>query len=297
MLLLSSCGNKEKITLQYNFKQGDILKQNVVANMDLVQKMMGQEVKMNLVMGTKMTFEVKESHDDSYTIEVKYKELKVETKIPGMNEGTISFDSNTTEDVATETNLGPVFKVLIDKPFEIVMDKIGKVRSVKGLETFFETMLNTFSDDVPETFRQQIIGQFGSQFSEEAFKSQLEQSTGYFPNKPVSTGDSWKTKMQSTVSNFAVDINMESTLKSVEDNVVNLNINGTVSTPESYEQEVNGVKLKLSLNGAQKGTLKINKDTGWVISSDIMLNFSGEVETMGMKIPVYAASKITVTDN
>jgi hypothetical protein len=296
MCILFSCGdNSDKITLQYNFKQGDILKQNIVMSVDLVQKFMEQEMKVGLVMNMKSTFEVKEVRNDNYTVEVKYKELKLETGLPGVD-AKITFDSNTTDDVATMTNFGPIFKAIIDKPFEIVISKTGKIESVKGLESFADAMINAFGDNVPEEMRQQITGQFGSQFSKESFKSQFEQNTGYFPNKPVGTGDSWDVETNTKVSNFAVKLNMNSSLKSIDGNVVNLSIDGTVSTPEGYEQEINGVKVKIALKGSQKGTLKINKDTGWIIFSDMMINFTGEVETMGMKVPVYAASKITVSD-
>jgi hypothetical protein len=296
MYILFSCGyNSDKITLQYNFKQGDTLKQNMVMSMDLVQKFRGEEIKISLVTNMKSTFEVKEVRGDSYAVEVKYKELKLEAGIPGMDIN-IPFDSNTTEDVATMTNFGPIFKALIDKPFEIVMNKLGKIESVKGLESFADAMMNSFSDSVPETTRQQIAGQFGSQFSEESFKLQFEQIAGYFPDKPIGTGDSWNVEMDTKVSNFTVKINMKFTLKSIEDNVINLTIEGTSSTPKGYEQEINGGKIKLALKGSQKGTMKVNKDTGWVISSDIMMNFTGEVETMDTKVPVYAASRITVTN-
>jgi hypothetical protein len=298
MLILFSCGsgNKDKITLQYNFKQGEVLKQNMVMNMDLVQKVMEQEMKINLVMTTKTTLEVKESLEDSYALEVKFKELKTDIKMPNLDAGTISFDSNTDDDVATQINLGPMFKAVIDKPFEVVMTKTGKVKSIKGLDTFVESMLNSFDESVSEEIRQQMAQQFGSQFSEEAFKSQFEQSTGYFPDKPVGIGDSWDVKMETTASNFAITVAVKSAIKSIEDNAVNINIEGTVSTPAGYEQDVNGVKAKVSLKGTQKGTMKVNKDTGWVISSDIMMNFNGDIEVGGMKIPVYAASKITVTN-
>jgi hypothetical protein len=296
MLLLFSCKNKEKITLQYNFKQGETLKQNMVMTMDLVQKFMEQEMKVSITMGIKTTFDVKESRENSYTLEVNYKELKVDVGMPGMDAGTISFDSNTDEDVATQTNLGPMFKAIINKPFEIVMNKTGKVESVKGLDTFLEAMFNTFDDNVSEEIRQQMAAQFGSQFSEEAFKSQFEQNTGYLPDKPVGTGDSWNSKITTMASNFKLNINATSTLKSIEDNVINLDIEGTISAPEGYEQEINGMKTKISLKGTQKGIIKLNKDTGWIIFSDITLNFNGEIEVGEIKAPVYAVSKITVTD-
>jgi hypothetical protein len=290
MLVLFSCGSKEKIVLEYNLKQGDILKQNMVMNVDLVQKMMGQEMKISLTMEMRMTFEVKECQDDNYTLEVKFKELKMNT---GM--GNISFDSNTTEDVATIANMSPMFKAIVDKPFEIVMTKTGKAKSVKGLETLIDGMFNSFDESVPEDTRQQLIEQFGSQFSEESLKSQFEQYSGYFHGKPVGIGDSWNTKVSTAAVNFAMDIDVKSTLKSIEDNAVNLDIDGTVSTPEGYEQEVNGTKAKISLKGTQKGTFKMNKNTGWVISSDMTTAFNGEIVVGETKVPIYAVSKITVT--
>ncbi|MDR2650798.1 MAG: DUF6263 family protein [Prevotellaceae bacterium] len=293
MFILFSCGDKKKITLEYNLKQGETLKQNMVMNMDMVQNMMGQEIKISLAMTMKMAFDVKESQGDDYTLEVKFKNIKTNMGMPGM--GNISFDSDTPDDVTTQDNIGPMFKAVIDIPFEVVMDKAGKAKSVQGIEKLFEAMLGSFDESMPEAMRQQLIGQLGSQFSEEAFKSQFEQSTGYFPGKPVATGESWNVKIRTTASNFAANIDSKVTLKSVEDNVVTLNIDGIVSTPEGYEQEVNGMKTKVTLNGTQKGTSKVNRDTGWIISSDLTINFTGEVEVMGMKVPVYIVSKVTVS--
>jgi hypothetical protein len=293
MLILFSCGNREKITLEYNLKQGETLKQHAVINMDMVMKFMGQEMKISLIMEMKMAFDVKESQSDSYTLGVRYKELKTDMRMPEV--GSISFDSNTDKNIATQTDFGPVFKAVIDMPFEIEMTKTGKIKSVKGLEKLNEAVRNSFDESVPENMRQQLTGQFGSQFSEEAFKSQFEQFTGYFSDKPVATGDSWNIKTTTIASNFKINTDLQSTLKSIENNEVNLSINGTVSTPEGYEQEVNGVKTKVSLKGTQKGTVKVNKNTGWLISSDITMIFSGEIEVMGTKVPVYSTTKATVT--
>jgi hypothetical protein len=296
MLILFSCENKEKITLQYNFKQGDVLKQNVSMNMDLVQKYMGQEMKVSMTMLMKMTLDVKECRDDSYVMDVNYREIKVETAIPSVGVDKISFDSNTEDSVATQTNLGPMFKALVNKPFEMVMTKKGKVESIKGLVQLLESMIDTFDDSVPESARQQIAQQFGSQFSDEAFKSQFEQSLGYFSDEPVAVGDSWNTKTQTNASNFVISIDLNSTLKSIEDNIASIDLDGTVSTPEGFEQDINGTKTKISLKGDYKGTLKLDKNTGWVIVSDIKMNFNGEVEIQGIKVPLYAASTITVTN-
>ncbi|MDR2026408.1 MAG: DUF6263 family protein [Prevotellaceae bacterium] len=295
MSVLFSCDNKDKITLQYSLKQGETFSHDIVMNVDMVQKIANKDVKNNLVVNMKRTFEVKENHKDSCTLEGKYREWKIEGSMPLLSADRISFDSNTAENIATPANLSPALKAVIGKPFEIVLTKTGKVRSVKGMDKLTEASMNAFDDSVPVNTRKQMLEQFGVQFSDEAFKTDIESNT-YFPDKPVGTGDSWDVSTVTTASNFIINSDLKSTLKSIEDNTVTLYIEGTVSTPEGYEQDVNGVKTKVTLKGTQKGTLKISKDTGWIISSDMMVNFNGSIELLGVKAYIYCAIKMTLTD-
>jgi hypothetical protein len=92
-----------------------------------------------------------------------------------------------------------------------------------------------------------------------------------------------------------MDVNMKMTLKSIDGNVVTLDMEGTVATPEGYETEINGTKVKTALKGTQKGPVKINKDTGWIISSAVDQSLSGDMEIMGMKVPINSTSKTIIT--
>jgi hypothetical protein len=176
------------------------------------------------------------------------------------------------------------------------MSKTGKVESVKGSEKFREAMFNSLDANIPEERRRQLVGQYGSNFSEESLKSTFEQTSNYFPDKPVKPGDSWNFTTSMASSGLAINIDMKLTLKSIEGNVVTLDGEGTVSTPEGYEQEMNGMKVKVNLKGTQTGEIKLDRNTGWIISSTITQSFGGEMEGMGMKIPISAKSTASVTD-
>jgi hypothetical protein len=302
--VLFSCGNAKttsnlapdnKITLEYNLKQGDTLKQNIATEMDMSQKIMDQEIKINMKMNMKMNFYVKDRQDDRYTLEMKYKEMKIDAGIPG--QGNTSFSSNTPEDIATQTDFGPMLKAIIDKPVETVMDKRGKLISTKGFDKLKEAMINSIDVNMPEEMKKMVTGQFGAQISEESLKSMFEQNAGFFPDKPVEVNDVWENNITMQTSSFGLNISMKLTLKSIENNVVTLDMDGTVATPEGAEQDMNGIKAKMSLSGTQKGLLKINKDTGWVISSEILQDLSGTIEAMGMKIPLSSTAKTTVTND
>jgi hypothetical protein len=284
-----------QITLKYNLKKGETLKQNMETSMDLTQKIMDQEMKVGLSINMKSTFDVKDIKGDNYVLDMTYKAMKMSMAMPG-GAGDMTFDSNTTEEVATLQNIGPMLKAIIDKPLEIVMSKTGKVESIKGVEKLHEAMINSMDENISDQMKQQMIIQFGSQFSEEALKTMFAQNFNFFPDKPVNTGDSWNMKSSTTVSNFKMDIDIKMTLKSIENDAVTIAIEGTVVTPEGYEQEINGMTTSVTLKGTQQGLVKINKNTGWVISSNITQSFDGNIEAMGMQIPLSAISTTTITD-
>jgi hypothetical protein len=285
-----------QVTLKYNLKKGEVFKQNIVTNMDLTQKIMQQEMKVSATVDMKTTFEVKDVKDANYVLEMKFKEMKMNTAMPGMSN--LVFDSNTPEDIATLQDLGPMLKAIIDIPMEMVLTKTGKLESVKGADKLVEAMLNSLDTNIPDATKQQLISQFGAQFSDEYFKSLFAQNEGYFSDKPVKTGDSWEHKLSAVpTANFTMNINLKMTVKNIDNNTVTFDTEGTVSTPEGYETEINGMKAKISMTGVQKGWVKIDKNTGWTVSSEINQDAKGEIEAMGMKIPVSIKSTVSSSDN
>jgi hypothetical protein len=263
--------------------------------MNLSQKIMEQEMKIDMAINMQSTFDVKDVQGDNYILDMKYKAMKINMVMPGGGDA-MTFDSNTTEDIATQQNISPMLKAIIDKPLEIVMSKTGKIESVKGMEKFHEAMVNSMDKNIPEQMKQQLITQFGSQFSEEAIKTMFAQNSNFFPDKPVRAGDRWNVKSSATVSNFKMDLDMRMTLQSIEKDAVNITIEGTCLTPEGYEQKTNGITTKVTLKGTLQGLVKVNKNTGWIISSNITQHFEGNIDAMGMQIPLSVTSKITVTD-
>jgi hypothetical protein len=284
-----------QITLKYNLKKGETLQQNMVTFLNLSQKIMEQEMKIDMSINMQSAFDVKDVQGDNYIMDMKYKAVKMNMVMPG-GAGAMTFDSNTTEDIATQQNISPILKAIIDKPLEIVMSKTGKVESIKGIEKLHEAMVNSMDKNIPEQMKQQMITQLGSQFSDEALKTMFAQNSSFFPDKPVSAGDRWNMKSSTTVSNFKMDLDMKMTLKSIENDAVDIAIEGTIFTPEGYEQETRGITTKVTLKGTQQGLVTVNKNTGWIISSNITQHFEGNIEAVGMKIPLSVTSTITVTD-
>ncbi|MDR0385312.1 MAG: DUF6263 family protein [Prevotellaceae bacterium] len=283
-----------QITLKYNFKEGDTFRQNMITSMNMTQKIMDQEIKMDFSINTQMACRVKNVRDDSYTMEITHKAIII-NMVGGNN--SVTFDSNTPKDTATAQDVSPMLKAIVNKPVEIVVNSAGQVESGKGFDKLFEAMNNSLDKNISEQTKQQMTELIKPHLSEESFKNMFMQNSIFFPGKPVSTGDRWNAKTSIAVSNFAVDVDMNMTLKSVDDSSAVIDVDGLASMPENFEQELNGTKAKVTLKGTHKGLVKIDKDTGRIISLNATQNLSGDIEITGMKIPITAILTKSVTDN
>ncbi|MDR0714174.1 MAG: DUF6263 family protein [Bacteroidales bacterium] len=278
-----------QVSLKYTLKKGEVFKTNVMSEIDMLQKIMDQEVRFNFEYTMKSVFKVKEVINDGYVLEMRYTGIKMRT---GVADKVIVFDSNDSETTDMQQNLNPVLKAMIDQPVEITMSRTGKIQSVEGFDAILEAMYNSSEGNIASAMQQQLKSQFGSPTSVQSFITQ-----NYFPDHPVNTGDSWNFKETVNISNISIGVDVKQTLKRIEDEVIVLDMEGVISTPEGYETEVNGMKVKQSLNGTQKGETIMDRHTGWVVSSQITQTLEGKMEISGMNIPISATSIISITSD
>lgn len=263
----AASGSNGEYTIQYNFSEGDSYRLDMVMDMKVSQ----QGMEMGTTMDMKTHSDITKVDGDLYTMEMMYDEIKMSAT--GLMQ--MSFDSNTPDTIATIENMSPLFKALIGKPLEIIIDKNGKVQSISGSEKLTEAMRNSLDESIDESTRNMMMAQIGQQFNDESLKSMMEQSAGYFPGKPVKVGDSWS----SIVNVQSVKVDMTMTLKSVENDVATIEGAGEISATEGA----------VTLEGNQKAVIKVNMKTGWIISSEMnqVMNGSG----------AEVVNKITITGN
>ena len=189
---------------------------------------------------------------------------------------------------STDASIGNAFKSIIGLPIDIQLTKQGKVTSVKGLDKLTGN-LNAINN---EQFKQML----GQQFSEKTIQMLIEQSSAYFPGKPVAVGDSWE--VVTNISNQDIDIisKMNLNLKQVTNNIATLEITGTLATPEGgVVTNVQGMDAKVSVDGKQTGNIQLDLKTGWIVRSEITQNFKQNMEIMGQPMQQDIASKTTIT--
>jgi hypothetical protein len=293
-LLTLPCAAQNKYTLAYNFAKGQNYKQTTATDMLIVQDIMGQEMKITSQITMTTDFNVRETRNNAYTLDVRYKEMKLTIDMGGAG-ASLALDSNTPDDKATLQNLSPMLKAVTNKPIEFVMTKSGKLESLKGIDKIYEAMLNSLDASVGEAMRQQVIGQIGNQLSDAAIKSSWEQYN-YYPENPVAIGESWDGEVKIKMNDIDLVINSKTTLKSVDDKVFVVEGEGILSSPPNGTMKVNGMDISVSLKGTQKATIESDRKTGWVIRGNVVQHIEGELEAMGTIIPITLDLTALITD-
>jgi hypothetical protein len=287
----------QKKRLGLNLTKGQTYYQNMVANSTISQDVNGQKMIINASIFGTLAFNVTAIIDSIYSIDVQYEKLSMSMK---MQNGSVDFNSekNDVKDIFS-TLLG----ALKNRPFYIKMNRVGKIKEVKNIDSIFINMFDKFPQ-LSEVQRQQIQGQLMQAYGEKAFKSSFEMVTAIFPDLPVQNGSTWVIKSQ-LESGMAANVVTTYELKESGEAYNMIIGNATIETADkdAYIQ-TNGMPLKYNLTGTMTSTIKIDKKTGWVIDSKTIQVMSGTAEIKdnpkmpgGMIIPMKSETEMTITSN
>jgi hypothetical protein len=190
-----------------------------------------------------------------------------------------------------------------NKPFDIKMNKTGKVINVENIESLWESIIEQ-DDQLTEIQKEQVKEQIMKAYGEKAIKGSIEMVTAIFPDHPVKKGDKWtiKTNLESgmsalmtTVYEF-VDLTSDYAMIKGNSNIVTLNKDAYI--------ERSGISMKYDLNGSMVSEIKVDKTTGWILEAKINQEIKGVAYIKenpqipnGLKIPMTMINEMVITDN
>ena len=285
LLLLFSFQSRgaDKYTLEYNLVKGKTYTQHVVTNGSIAMNAMGQDMLMDIKMDVNVQFNIIDQTDTVYNVRMLYQRIKMEMTGPM----SYTFDSDSAAQ-SSDNNVATVLRSLTGVPIDVQLTKTGKVLSVKNLDKLTEKI-----DAAGNAQYKQMLGQ---QFSESSIQKLIEQPSSYFPGKPVAIGDNWDMSMNINTNGVDIIEKLQITLKEVKDNVATLEFTGTIATPEGGSvAKLNGMDAKVVMDGTQTGTVRLNKDTGWNIVSELIQKTSSTFEVMGQSMQQKMNMKTTIT--
>ncbi len=247
---------KEKQLLRLNLTKGTTYEMTMDMTNKIDQEIMGNQVKMDQTMVMVISLTVEDQFPSgNFLIRYGYDKMKISINAMGQ---TMNFDTSNPDENS------PMFapmKSLTDIKLKMEITPRGDVVSIEGLDQYTKAFANN----------PQLSSTLSMFSSEEAFKSNFSQTFNYFPEEEIGKGDSWDaTFKMPAMMNMEMAMNFQAT--GVSKDYVDLAVKSTINSDSPIE--ANGIKMDISIEGTQDGTMQINAEDGMVNTSEITQLFS-----------------------
>jgi hypothetical protein len=293
LVAFASC-KVEKTELLLNLEQGETYHQVMSSKITMGQDINGQHMDIKMTIAGKMAYLVKSFEDSLYNIEVTYESLSMEMEGP---QGKLTFSS---EIISEDDMVSKMLSTIKDVPFTIEINRIGKIKSVKGIAKLFDGIFDSFPE-IPKAQLQPVKEQLMQSYGEEAFKGNFEMATYIFPDRAVVKGDQWKieTNLMSGIS--AIMKTDYTFIGSEEEQHM---IHGvSVITPIKNDNSSVNIPVTMELSGTMTSDIKIDKESGWIVEAKIFQDLSGIAHMQatpqmpeGMSFPMTMKSETVISD-
>ena len=251
---------QKSILLRYNLIEGDKFNYNMDLDQDIVFETNGQTMALDQIMTFEMTQNVLKVTADSIKLSGKISRVKMTQGILGMKIEYDSDDPSTSQNPMTAKIAEELGKT-IDKPFTMNMDYRGNMGEMDLSKV-------TSNDDFAKNLNS------GSQYI-------------VYPEKKVSIGESWSTEIIPFEESDMI-FSAKYTLLAISGKTATIAIDAKISANNLQDADVR-------IDGTQKGEIKVDIKTGWVIESKIDQELELDIEQNGMKFPATVSGSIITT--
>jgi len=268
-----------QIKLSFNPAKGTTYQYAFDMRQSIKQQMMGQDIEMDQVMVMTYDMTVEENNNKEITTSFSYNNIYYELINPMIS---MKYDSqNTNEEVTLMDDIaGKIFSSLLGKQFKVILLPDGSVKSVSGMDTIIEDMMEAVGNDM---IAQQIGAGMKEQFSNEAMKTSFEQSFKIYPTSEIRIGDTWNVHQEMNSGNIIMHINSNYTLNSIKNNKAFVNVTS----------EIKGMDGQYG--GTQSGQIEFDLTSGLSENADIEQGITGTVSANDMEVSMDIKSFITIS--
>jgi hypothetical protein len=270
-LLSGSCkqkGSGQAYALKMQLNKGDKFNQDMDVDLKMNFEIAAQKIGMDMKMDCGIAFEVKNDVPGSKELAMTYTKLNMSTEMKGMPGA---------EEMGTAA--GPqkneAMQKIIGKTITFTLNDKNEIVSSVGVENVF------WGDStVDETSRKAME----KMFSKEQMNSLFGMMFQMYPDKPVKVGEEWEKEVEVSVSGINMKSKMKYMLESVKDSIAYINIDGDFNG--KGDMDINGMQMKMDMNGGQKGQVHIGLVNGYLKGGSYKMTVDGQMDMMGQKIPL-----------
>lgn len=285
-LLIVSCTWAElKVKMQFAPKVGDVYHLSMVMEQEIKQTLMDEEMTMNQTIGFGFSYTATAIDENgNVVIDVQYEWVQVKQTSPN---GEMTYDSRNPSEEVDQAALA--FGALVGKGFSMKVSPAGEVLEISGLDTMITALLDDMKLE-DQALRAQMEEQLKKQYNEEALKEQFGSIIVKYPEGEAKIGDTWTASVKSS-SIVPLAVETTYTLTGYKDGIATIGASSTISTDsENSETDMGMYKIQYNLSGTQEGTIEVDTEIGWSVSSVITQTVTGEMtlsmETEEITVPV-----------
>ena len=267
----NTCSSWAQNKLQLNLQKGVVYSQSMQSKYTTTTTVENEHMDMEVQVSCDISYEVLEVLDSSYHLEVWYETMSMSIKSP---EVSMNFSSELEQENDLLSN---ILGAMVMEPFEVKLNKQGKVLEVKNIENLFNSALDEAGLDPID--RENIKAQLKQSFGDESLKGNIEMITAIFPKNDVAIGDKWsvKSNMKSIIE---VGVTTTYELKQVTPEEYIIQGYAKTDTENNLEYiKMRDVYTNYNMSGITVSEFRINRKTGWMNSATMDQEINGIVKS------------------
>ncbi len=211
----------------------------------------------------------------------------------------IDYDSDNPPEV-----LDPSMRSLAVMPGTILTARMtprGQVAKIDGVDAMLDKMIKAMA--LPDTVsKQRVISDLRKQWGTDAMRQALEQITAFYPNKPVSEGDSWKTEIDVPTGGLPMHIASTYDLRRRTGSQDSIDVSAQISSDSaSSAVRMGELTMTYKITGSQIGVIVADEKTGLPTHSRLDMHYEGTITVSGVPDqapqtwPISADGSVTIT--
>jgi len=268
--LFSACGSSsgtqappayiegDQYVLAFRVPGGQTFDGTMEVDNDMDMFVMGQSMAMKQGQTFFYEYDVVSVEEDTDLITIEQTLRRVKGSVENDMTGAQSYDTSQ-EDGGGQ--MGQQVGALVDVPIRFTMTPTGDVQSVDGVEEIQQRLSEEAMTDALQNMLEDML-------EDDNFSSNM-QTFSYFPETPVSVGDSWNSKNRVSMG-MEMMLDATYTLDRVEADSAFLQVDIETYTPDDARAMASmGGNMTMDMTGTMTGTAVVDLPTGLIRSMNL----------------------------
>jgi hypothetical protein len=298
LLLSISLSAQSQVDLKLNLKSGKKYAIKSASEQTVNTSFNGMQQSTQVKSGIVLSIIAKETNAAGIIAEVQLDTITTST-----NAGMMKLDINSGKGGSISSSdiseaMSAVMARLSSCKLQVKFSPEGKVLEISNVQAVTDSVCKGL-DTLKGQMSQMLLMQTKTMVNETSIKGMIESVTAYLPGKPVKVGDKWNSSYVQSSGGIGMLISTDFKFKNLADKKAEIVGNSTIEPSSTEPVSMNGAKISYDVRGLSKSNLKVDTESGWILSgtnqSHSQGNMSVSMSGNNMQVPVEIDNTTIIT--